>query len=158
MLNWLWRKIALSILLMLLASYSSASETIWKINVAKLGYRGDAARTILRWRGQYVVIGSVKFIPREESRQCVLAFDATQPLLVFDTTARKQVARETLISLEQDWEPPRAQKNIYPCSLKSRYWPSTQAINSEFVYSNDTEKNQFVIFDKDRKRKISHFA
>jgi hypothetical protein len=68
------RTIALVLLLIFSVSWLNASgKKMWTVSVAKLGYHGDAWRTIVRWRGNYIVIGSVKFIPDPEKNQCIVS-------------------------------------------------------------------------------------
>ena len=141
------------LLLMITAPYSHGEgKTIWKVNVAKLRYRGDAERTIVRWRGRYVVIGSATFMAHEENRQCVLAFDAKQPLLVFDVVDRRQAPKEALARLEQEWEPPQTLKSRYPCNLKNRYAPETTSITDELEYQRYYDEKQIVVLDKAKKK------
>lgn len=125
------------------------AKKILSINVAKLGYRGDAQRTIVRWRGNYVVIGSSKFVRDEQDKRCVLAFDPKQPLLVFDVAGRKQVSKQVLNSYQQEWEPLQAHKNFYPCVSKTRYLPfaGTMSLNGDLFYGHDYDRNQFLVLD-----------
>jgi hypothetical protein len=135
-------------LLMFTVPYAGASgKKVWSVNVAKLGYRGDAKRTIVRWRGNYVVIGSSKFVPDEQNRRCVAAFDPKQPLLVFDVTARKQVSKEVLNSYKQEWEPPQAHRNFYPCSGRTRYLPMAKILTPDLSYDHDYDRNEFIVLD-----------
>jgi hypothetical protein len=144
---------AAALMLLFTALYLSASsKKVWSTNVAKLGYEGDRKRTIVRWRGHYVVIGSSRFIRDDKDRKCVLAFDPNQPLLVFDVVARKQAPREVLGDYAQEWEPPRAHKNFYPCQDKDRYRPLAEIISPELSYGSDYDKRQFVVYSNGKEK------
>jgi hypothetical protein len=155
MLQFRSKKVVLMLLLLMCTvAYAGASgKKVWSVNVAKLGYKGDVKRTIVRWRGSYVAIGSSKFVRHEENRQCILAFDPEQPLLVFDVAARKQVSKEALNSYEQEWEPPRAHKNFYPCSGKTQYLPTGMILTSDLSYGHDYDRNEFIVLDDIGKEK-----
>jgi hypothetical protein len=149
------RTIALVMLLIFGASWLNASgKKMWTVSVAKLGYRGDAWRTIVRWRGNYIVIGSVKFIPDPEKNQCVVSFDPQQPLLVFDVAARKQVPAEVLGSLEQEWEPPHTRRRL-PCSADKHGIPETWILplTDDLDYRPDYEKDLIAVLDKSQREK-----
>lgn len=149
------RTIALVLLLIFGVSCLNASgKKVWTVSVAKMGYRGDASRTIVRWRGNYIVIGSVKFIPDPEKNQCVVSFDAKQPLLVFDATAHKQVPADALGSLEQEWEPPPTRRRL-PCSSDKLVIPETWIfpLTDDLDYRSDYEKNNMTVLDKSRREK-----
>ena len=103
--------------------------------------------------GSYVVIGSAKFTLDPEKSQCIVSFDPKQPLLIFDVIARKQVTADVLGSLKQEWEPPQAHKNVYPCASKTRYLPVGMAINGDLSYGHDYDRNQFLVLDSTRKVK-----
>jgi hypothetical protein len=136
------------LLLMIVASYAGASgKKVWEINVAKLGYRLDAKKTIVRWRGPYVVIGSSKFVPDEQNRQCVQAFDPEQLLLVFDLARGKQVSPGVLSSYQQEWDPPQAHKNFYPCADNTHYLPTSTNINDDLYYGHDYRASKFLVMD-----------
>ncbi|MBZ5503927.1 MAG: hypothetical protein LAO78_00445 [Acidobacteriia bacterium] len=151
------KKLAIAVFMLLFAgSYAGASgKKVWSINVRRFEYRGDRTRTIVRWRGPYVVIGSFKFIRDEINRQCVLAFDPNQPLLVFDTVRRMQVPKEILGAYESGWEPPRAQKNSYPCAQSTRFFPSLPIISMspELSYEYSWENEEFIVSDIHLKEK-----
>jgi len=149
------RTIALVLLLIFGVSLLNASgKKIWTVSVAKLGYRGDAWRTIVRWRGSYIVIGSVKFIPDPGKNQCVVSFDPKQPLLVFDVAARKQVPADVLGSLEQEWEPPHTRRRL-PCSSDKAGIPETWILplTDDLDYHPDYEKNLMTVLDKNQREK-----
>jgi hypothetical protein len=136
------------LLLMIAAPYAGASgKKVWEVNVARSGYRLDPKKTIVRWRGRYVVIGSSKFVPDEQNRQCVPAFDPEQLLLVFDVAGGKQVSKDVLNSYEQEWDPPQAHKNFYPCADNTRYLPASTNINDDLYYGHDYRAKEFLVMD-----------
>lgn len=108
----------------------------------------------MRWRGNYIVIGSVKFIPDPEKNQCIVSFDGKQPLLVFDVTAHKQVPAEVLGSLEQEWEPPHTRRHL-PCSSDSPGIPESWIVplTDDLDYRPDFEKDIMIVLDKSHREK-----
>jgi len=138
------------LLIFAISSSRAAGKKVWSVNVARLGYRGDADRTIVRWRGSYVVIGSSKFTPDPEKHRCILAFDPKQPLLVFDVIARKQIAADVIGSLEEEWEPPHSRWKD-PCGTKMESVP--YPLTSDLYYDPDYEKNWLAILDQNHKEK-----
>jgi hypothetical protein len=149
MLNCPIQKLVLAALIIMFApsGASASGAEVWSINLHKLQYNVGRT-TMVRWRQQYVVVGSSKFLRDEENKRCVLAFDPDQPLLVFDVTNRKQVPTKVLDNIKNDdWEPPRAQKNFYPCEDRTRYAPSAPIITPELFYG--FADYHFVVFDTD---------
>jgi hypothetical protein len=73
--------LALAVLILVFPSSeaSASGKEMWSINLNKLRFHGDRARTMVRWRQQYIVVGSAKFLRDEENKRCVLAFDPDQP-------------------------------------------------------------------------------
>jgi len=148
-------QLALAVLIALLfvPGANASGKKVWSIDVARLGYHVDRVRTIVRWRGQYVVIGSSMFVRDEATRQCLTAFDPRQPMLVFDTVTHKQLPKEVLGSYVQEWEPPRAHKNFYPCEEKDRYEPTAPFITDKLRYGHDDERHTFIVMDDNWKEK-----
>ena len=150
------RKIIFLVLLILADPWLHASgNTLWKVNVGNMGYHTDAERTIVRWRGKYVVIGSVKYTPDPEKNQCIVSFDPKQPLLVFDFIARKHVPADAIGRLEQEWEPPYWRGSPDPCALDKRatFDDSPEALTSDLAYHSEYDKNRFVVLDKNHHEK-----
>jgi hypothetical protein len=148
-------QLALAVLIALLfvPGANAAGKKVWSIDVARFGYHVDRLRTIVRWRGQYVVIGSSMFVRDEATRQCLPAFDPGQPMLVFDTVTHKQLPKEVLGSYVQEWEPPRAHRNFYPCEEKGRYEPTAPFITDKLRYNDDYEQHRFIVTDENWKEK-----
>lgn len=150
------KKIIFALLLILETSLLHASgKTLSKVNVSKMGYRVDYEKTIVRWRGNYVVIGSVKYIPDLGKNQCIVSFDPEQPLLVFDVIARKQAPADAMGRLEQEWEPPHSRWPRNPCAPdkheKSEDLP--EPLTSDLDYHSVGLKS-LVVLDKNHRERF----
>lgn len=150
------RTIALALLLIFAPSRLIASgKELWKVNVARMGYKGGAERTIVRWHGNYLVIGSARFTTDPEKGQCVLSFDPKQPVLVFDAIARKQVTADVLGSLGREWEPPHWRWPPDPCAPDKRPKQEDlpEPLTSDLDYLSQDLKN-FIVLDKNHKERF----
>ncbi len=133
------------------ACATASGKKIWAVDITRLSYRSSQKRTIVRWQNNYVVIGALTFVPDENTRQCVQAFDPLQPMLVFDVINRKRLPKEALGAFVLEWEPPRSQRNFYPCKDDDRYMPTAPFLTYEMFYGHG-EKN-LVVYDTNWKEK-----
>ena len=143
--------VAIALTLVLAKACATASgKKLWDIKLAKL-YQIDGKRTIVRWQNNYVIIGSLTFIPDEKTGKCLPALDPLQPMLVFDATHSTRLPKEVLSTFALEWQPPGSHRNFYPCNDEDRYSPTAPFLTNELFYGIDDK--YFVVYNANWREK-----